>query len=148
MNRAVNAAVTLTQEGGAGLKLRPSKLPSESVFHALRNGGISVDRHYIWCATSALWTTPFLLVLGFCSLEGFDQQLRCPFSFNFFRRPTSLFPAIYPLTMFHTLSLVAVPAALLLATLPGVSAHALVSDTRVVCPHNDCIVWYSLMTPE
>lgn len=50
--------------------------------------------------------------------------------------------------MFHTLSLVAVPAALLLATLPGVSAHALVSDIRVVCPHNGCIVWYSPMTPE
>ena len=109
-NRAVNVAVTLTQEGGVGLKLRPSKLPSESsesMFHAPRNGRISVDRHYIWCATSDLWTTPFLLVLGFCLLEGFDQQLRCLFGFNFFRRPTSLFSTIY--SLIHPLSRCSTP---------------------------------------
>lgn len=41
--------------------------------------------------------------------------------------------------MFRTLSLVAVPATLLLATLPGARAHAVVSDIRVVRPHDACI---------
>ena len=50
--------------------------------------------------------------------------------------------------MFRALSLVVAPAALLLATLPGASAHALVSNTRVVCRHAGCLVWHSLMTSE
>lgn len=50
--------------------------------------------------------------------------------------------------MLHALSLIAAPAVLLLATLPGASAHALVSDIRVVCPRGGCIMWYLLMTPE
>lgn len=46
--------------------------------------------------------------------------------------------------MFRTLSFVAVPATLLLATLPGARAHAAVSDIRVVCPHGTCITQHVL----